>query len=59
MADSVSADRPLLILRDELLTHIAVDTMEDVNVIFVYSHKLVLTTFQNNSFVWKFQLINT
>uniref|UniRef100_A0A1I7VE39 Sema domain-containing protein n=2 Tax=Loa loa TaxID=7209 RepID=A0A1I7VE39_LOALO len=38
MADAVSTDRPLLVLRDELLTHIAVDTMEDVNVIFVYSH---------------------
>uniref|UniRef100_A0A0R3RX43 Sema domain-containing protein n=1 Tax=Elaeophora elaphi TaxID=1147741 RepID=A0A0R3RX43_9BILA len=38
MADTVSADLPLLILRDELLTHIAVDTMKDVNVIFVYSH---------------------
>ncbi|VDP12999.1 unnamed protein product, partial [Onchocerca flexuosa] len=38
MADAVSANRPLLILRNELLTHIAVDPMEDVNVIFVYSH---------------------
>ncbi|KAL3998186.1 Sema domain family protein [Acanthocheilonema viteae] len=38
MADAVSADLPLLILRDELLTYIAVDTMADVNVIFVYSH---------------------
>ncbi|VDK68504.1 unnamed protein product [Litomosoides sigmodontis] len=38
MADAVSADLPLLVLRDELLTHIAVDTVEDINVIFVYSH---------------------
>lgn len=45
MADAVSADFPLLILRDELLTHIAVDTMEDVNIIFVYSHRLILKHF--------------
>ncbi|KAM3720790.1 Semaphorin-2A [Dirofilaria immitis] len=38
MADAASAGRPLLIVRHELLTHIAVDPMEDVNVIFVYSH---------------------
>ncbi|CAG9534891.1 unnamed protein product [Cercopithifilaria johnstoni] len=38
MKDAVSADFPLLILHGELLTHIAVDAMENVNVIFVYSH---------------------
>lgn len=38
MADAISADQPLLVLRDELLTHIAIDSMDDVNVIFVYSH---------------------
>ncbi|VDM95771.1 unnamed protein product [Thelazia callipaeda] len=38
MADAVSADLLLLALRNELFTHIAVDTLENVNIVFIYSH---------------------
>ncbi|KHN78889.1 Semaphorin-2A [Toxocara canis] len=38
MAEAVSAGPPLLTLAQELFTHIAVDVLPAVNVIFVYSH---------------------
>uniref|UniRef100_A0A915BSA8 Sema domain-containing protein n=1 Tax=Parascaris univalens TaxID=6257 RepID=A0A915BSA8_PARUN len=38
MAEAVSAGPPLLTLAQELFTHIAVDVLPSVNVIFVYSH---------------------
>uniref|UniRef100_A0A915Q4Z2 Sema domain-containing protein n=1 Tax=Setaria digitata TaxID=48799 RepID=A0A915Q4Z2_9BILA len=38
MADAVSGGRPLLTVQNELLTHVAVDTVEHANIVFVYSH---------------------